>query len=139
MADAIYPKYKEALLSGAADVALDSSTVKVSLIDANTDVYSSTDQYYSDLDANCVIGSAELANTSVTNGVFNADPVEVPLSSDSDIGNTDIEALLLWIDTGNTETSRLVAWLDDSIVGIPFTPADGFVDVSWNDSGIFRL
>ena len=134
MTDAIYPKYKEALLSRAADVALDSETVKVSLVDTDILSYSSLDQYYSDLDANGVIGTATLANVDVTNGVLDADDVSIVPDS-----NTESEALLLWIDTANTETSRLVAWLDDSVTGLPITPNGSNVEITWNASGIFQL
>lgn len=137
MADAIYPKYKEALLSGAADVALDTSNVVVSLVDRQVTPFSVTDQYFSDLNENGVDGANQLSNTSVTDGVFKADPVEVEITS-----NTESEAILLWINTGNTETSRLVAWLDESVIGLPIIPEfpnDAFIDITWNESGIFKL
>lgn len=133
MANAIYPKYKEALLSGATNVALDSETVKISLIDSDVTSYSSLDQFYSDLNEDGIIGTATLANTSVENGVFDADDISIVA------GNTESEALLLWIDTANTETSRLVAWLDDSITGLPIIPNGSNVDITWNNSGIFKL
>ena len=133
MADAIYPKYKEALLSGAADVALDSETVKVSLVDTDQLSYSSLDEYYSDLFANGIIGSATLENVTVTNGVLDADDVNITA------GNTESEALLIWIDTANTETSRLVAWLDESVTGLPILPNGSNVEITWNESGIFQL
>ena len=103
MSNEIYPKYKESLLSGDTDVALDSETAKISLIDSDVTPFSSLDQYYSDLDEDGVIGTATLSNTSVANGVFSADDVSIVA------GNTESEALLLWIGTPNTETSRLVA------------------------------
>jgi len=134
MTDAIYPKYKEALLSGATDVALDSSNVVVSLVDGDVQTFSITDEYYSDLDANSIIGEASLSNKSVNNGLFDADPVEIQITS-----NNSAEALLLWINTGSTDTSRLVAWLDDSVVGLPTPPDDPFVDINWNELGIFKL
>jgi len=134
MTDAIYPKYKEALLAGATDVALDSSNVVVSLVDSDVQMFSISDEYYSDLNANSIIGSAELLNKTVDNGLFDADDVTVETSS-----NISAESLLIWINTGNTETSRLVAWLDDSVVGLPTPPDDQFVDISWNELGIFKL
>lgn len=134
MADAIYPKYKEALLSGAADVALDSSNVVVSLVDGDTEFFSSSHEYYSDLNASAIVGTEPLTNKSVLNGVFDADTLQIQNTS-----NTSAEALLIWINTGNNATSRLVAWLDDSIVGLPTPADDPFVDVSWNSLGIFKL
>lgn len=132
MANAIYDKYKESLLSGAANVALDSETVKISLIDTAEETYNSTDQFYSDV-AN-VVSSATLANVSITNGVLNADDVTfVDLTGES------AEALLIWIDTGNTETSHLVAWMDTNIDGLPITPDGSNVDITWSTDGIFKL
>jgi hypothetical protein len=134
MTDLIYPKYKEALLSGASDISLDTETVKVSLLDTDVQAQSNTDQFYSDINENAEIGTVVLANTSVSNGVFSADDVSIVPES-----NTESEALLLWIDTANTETSRLVAWLDDSVTGLPITPNGSNVDITWNQSGIFQL
>lgn len=131
--NAIYPKYKEALLSGAADVALDSETVKVSLIDKDETPFSSSDEYYSDLNEIGVIGTATLTTKSVENGVFGAADVSMAAS------NVESEALLLWIDTANAETSRLVAWLEDSVTGLPITPDGSSVNITWNESGIFQL
>lgn len=131
--NAIYPKYKEALLSGAADVALDSETVKVSLIDKDETPFSSSDEYYSDLNEIGVIGTATLTTKSVENGVFGAADVSMAAS------NVESEALLLWIDTANAETSRLVAWLEDSVTGLPITPDGSNVNITWNESGIFQL
>jgi len=130
----IYPKYKEALLSGASDVALDTETVKVSLIDTDIQPQSNSDQYYSDLNESAEIGTVTLANTSVSNGVFSADDVSIVPES-----NVESEALLFWIDTANTETSRLIAWLDDSVTGLPIIPNGSNVDITWNESGIFKL
>lgn len=132
--DLIYPLYKEALLSGADDVALDSSNVVISLIDTDVISHSNTDQFYSDLDANGVIGSASLENVTVANGTFNADDISIVPES-----NTESEALLIWINTANTETSRLVAWLQDSVTGLPIIPNGSNVEITWNASGIFRL
>lgn len=131
--DVIYPKYKEALLSGDTNIALDSETVKVSLVDTDQLSYSSLDQYYSDLFANGIIGSATLTNVTVTDGVLDGNNITIAA------GNTESEALLIWIDTGNTETSRLVAWLQDSVTGLPIIPDGSNVEITWNESGIFQL
>ena len=137
MANAIYPDYKEALLSGSTDTALTSGTVKVSLIDTGVagGTYDPTDTMYSDIPAASVISTVTLASKTVTDGIFDADDIaflSVPAGDPC-------EALLFWIDTGVTTTSRLVAWLDTGITGFPITPSGGNIDVTWNASGIFRL
>jgi len=137
MANAIYDKYKEALLKGDADVALDDGNFKVVLLNTDNEPYMSTDQFYSDVSslANTVTATATLANVSLTNGVLNCDDVDFGPVADS----TECEALLFYIDTGNTVTSRLVAYMDTNIDGLPITPDGSNVEITWSTSGIFKL
>ena len=138
MANAIYDKYKEALLKGDSDVALNDGNLKVVLLNTDNEAYQSTDQFYSDVStlANTVTATATLANVSLTNGVLNCDDVDFGVVEDI----TQCEALLFYIDTGNTVTSRLVAYMDTNIDGLPITP-DGTsnVEITWSTSGIFKL
>lgn len=138
MANAIYDKYKEALLKGDSDVALDDGNLKVVLLNTDNEAYQSTDQFYSDVStlANTVTATATLTNVSLTNGVLNCDDVDFGVVEDI----TQCEALLFYIDTGNTVTSRLVAYMDTNIDGLPITP-DGTsnVEITWSTSGIFKL
>ena len=128
MANAIYDKYKEALISGGLAVALNSGNLKVSLVDSDVTSFGSTDEFYADL--NSVTGIV------ATNGVLDADDVVFESVADT---TPQSEALLFWIDTGNTATSRLVAWLDTNIDGFPITPDGSNVDITWSTSGIFKL
>lgn len=133
MANAIYPKYKEALLSGSTDINLSGLTVKVALIDAGTYTYSSAHQFYSSVSG--VVGTPQtLTSKSVTNGVFGAADVTFT----SVIGSS-AEALLIYIDTGTASTSRLVAYIDTGVTGLPVTPNGGNISITWNASGIFAL
>lgn len=137
MANAIYDKYKEQIMSTAADTNLLTETVKVSLINSDVTNFSSADEFYSDLNSTVgVIATATLANKSVTNGVLNADDIVFPSVANT---NPESEALLFWIDTGVTTTSRLVCWLDTNITGFPITPDGSNVDITWSTSGIFKL
>ena len=140
MANAIYPKYKEALLTGDSNISLSSGTVKISLVDADTTAYSSLNQFYSDLDANGVITTVSMSNKTVTNGVFDADDVTfTSVSANTSLTDGIGDSLLIWIDTSDENTSRLVAWLDTNISGLPITPDGSNVDITWNSSGIFQL
>lgn len=134
MANAIYPKYKEALLSAANNVSLVDGTVKVSLIDNEEIVYNSSIEFYSELNETGVIATATVANTSVTNGLFNGDDVTF-----TTVTGDQSEAILFWIDTGDANTSRVVAYLDTGISGLPITPNGSDIDIQWNVSGIFQL
>jgi len=140
MANAIYPKYKEALLTGDSNISLSSGTVKISLVDADTTAYSSLNQFYSDLDANGIITTVSMSNKTVTAGVFDADDVTfTSVTANTSLTDGIGDSLLIWIDTTDENTSRLVAWLDTNISGLPITPDGSNVDITWNASGIFQL
>lgn len=133
MANAIYPLYKQALLDGDANVDLNDGTVKVALVDTGTYTYSAAHQFLSSLSG--VVGTAQtIANTTVTNGLFDGDDVTFTAVT----GNT-VEALVIYIDTGNAATSRLVAYIDTGVTGLPVTPNGGNITVQWSPSGIFQL
>ena len=133
MANAIYPKYKEALLDGSSNIDINDGTVKVALVDTGTYTYSAAHDFYDDLSG--VVGTPQtIANTTVTNGLFDGDDVTFTAVS----GNS-VEALVIYIDTGSAATSRLVAYIDTGVTGLPVTPNGGDISISWNASGIFQL
>lgn len=133
MANAVYPLYKQALLDAAANVDLNDGTVKVALIDTGTYTYNAAHEFYSSVSG--VVGTPQtIANTTVTNGLFDGDNVTFTAVT----GNS-AEALLIYIDTGTAGTSRLVAWIDTSVTGLPVTPNGGDISITWNASGIFQL
>lgn len=130
----IYPKYKEALLDGSANIDLNDLTVKVALLQA-TESYASADDFLDDITAGAVIGTAQtLANTTVANGLFDADNVTFTA-----VSGAQVVTLLIYIDTGTPSTSRLVAWIDTGVTGLPVTPNGGDITITWNASGIFQL
>jgi hypothetical protein len=133
MANAIYPKFKEALLDALADVDLNDGTVKVALVDTDTYTYSAAHDFLDDLSG--VVGTAQtIGNTTVTGGVFDGDNVTFTA-----VSGAEVEALVIYIDTGNSSTSRLVAYIDTGQTGLPVTPNGGDIQVQWNASGIFAL
>lgn len=135
MANAIYPKYKQALLDASANVDLNDGTVKVALIDTGAYTYSAANEFYSDVAGAAVIGTPQtINNTTVTDGLFDGDNVTF-----SAVTGNSIEALLIYIDTGSAATSRLVAYLDTNVTGLPVTPNGGDIVITWNASGIFQL
>lgn len=133
MANAIYPKYKEALLGGLSNIDLDGGTVKAALIDTGTYTYNTAHDFYNDLSG--VVGTpATIANTTVTGGLFDGDDVTF-----TTVSGSSAEAIVIYIDTGNTATSRLVAYIDTGVTGLPITPSGGNIAITWNGSGIFQL
>jgi Cu/Ag efflux protein CusF len=134
MANAVYPKFKEALIDGASNVDLNDATVKAVLIDTNDVTYNAAHDFYDDVSAGAVGTPQTIANTTVTNGLFDGDNVTfTALSGDP------CEAILIFIDTGTPATSRLVAWLDTGVTGLPVTPNSGDVTITWNASGIIQF
>jgi len=135
MANAIYPKYKQALLTGDTNIDIESGTVKVALVDTGTYTYNAAHDFYDDVSAGVVGTPQTLATNTVTSGLFDSatNPTFTAVS-----GAT-CEALIIYIDTGVAGTSRLVAYLDTSVTGLPVTPNGGDISITWNASGIFQL
>lgn len=132
MANAIYPKWKEAIAQSSANSSL-TGTVKVALVDAGTYTYNSSHEFLSSLSG--VVGTAQTIGTKTyTNGVFDGDNVTFTA-----VSGASCEALVIYIDTGVAGTSRLVAYLDTGFTGLPVTPNGGDITVTWNASGIFAL
>jgi hypothetical protein len=130
----IYPKYKEAILDSLTNADLNDNTVKVALLQA-TETYNAADDFLDDITAGAVIGTAQtLNNTTVTNGLFDADDVTFTA-----VSGAQVVTLLIYIDTGTPSTSRLVAWIDTGVTGLPVTPNGGNISITWNASGIFQL
>lgn len=139
MANALYPKWKEALLQFSTNNNLSAGTVKVALVDTGVYTYNSADQFYdagtsSDVQS-ATVGTPQTATSKTfTNGVF--DSADATFTAVT--GNT-AEALVIYIDTGTATTSPLVAYIDTGVTGLPVTPNGGDITVTWNASGIFAL
>ena len=132
MANLIYPKAKEAFLSGSID--LSSDTIKCILIDTDDYTYNAADDYLNDVPAGARVGTAQtLASKTVTNGVFDAADVTF-----STVTGDQSEAVLIYKDTGVEATSNLIALLDTAQNGLPITPNGGDIDVAW-DSGASKI
>jgi hypothetical protein len=136
MANAVYSKYKEALLKGSANIDVDVGTVKAALVDTGTYTFSDAHEFLSSLSG--VVGTAQtIANTTVgvvAAAVFDGDNVTY-----SAVSGATAEAIVIYIDTGVAGTSRLVAYIDTGVTGLPVTPNGGDISIAWNASGIFKL
>lgn len=135
MANAIYPKYKQACISGGANTNLSAGTVKVMVIDTADEVYNAADEFLSDITgAGIVATSPALTTKTVTNGVFDADDPTI-----TGVTGDQAEALIFFVDTGVAGTSRLIAFLDTGWTGLPVTPNGSDITLQFNASGIFAL
>ncbi len=137
MANAIYPKYKEALLGGAANSAITGSGATglfVALVDTGTYTYSAAHEFYSSLSG--VVGTdQEITSPTLTNGVVDGGDVTYTAVS----GNS-VEALVIYRkNAGANTTWRLVAYIDTGQTGLPVTPNGGNIAITWNASGILAL
>jgi hypothetical protein len=133
MANALYPKAKEAFLNGA--INMSSNTIVIALIDTGVYSYSTSHQYRSDVGNSAVIASTSLSNKTITNGVFDADDATF-----SSVTGANCEALLIFQDTGVQSTSRLIAYID-SATGLPILPNGGDITVAFSGGSnkIFSL
>lgn len=140
MANAIYPKWKAALLQNSADSDLDGSGttgVYAALYDVGAGgAYDAADEFYTDLSAGIVGTPVEIGATkSYTNGVF--DGADVTFTS---VTGAQCEAIVIYrSNAGASSTHRLIAYIDTSVTGLPVTPNGGNISVAWNASGIFAL
>lgn len=133
MANALYPKWKEAIIQASSNSSL-TGTLKVALVDTGTYTYSSSHEFLSSLSG--VGGTAQtIGSKTYTNGVL--DGADVTFSTVA--GTVTYEALVLYLDTGVAGTSRLVAYIDTGVSGLPITSNGGDIGVSWNGTGIFAL
>lgn len=130
MANALYPKAKEAFLN--ADIDLDADTITIALIDTGNYTYSATDQYRSDISDDAVISATNLSNKTTANGVFDADDATF-----TSVTGANCEALILYQNTGTNSTSRLIAYID-SATGLPIVPNGGDITVAFS-SGSNRI
>lgn len=134
MASVWFPKFKEALLTGAANSNPSTGNVKVVLIDVGDYTYSAAHEFLSDVPAGArVATSANLTNKTFVNGVFDADD-----TSFTAVTGDQSEALIIYIDTGSAATSRLMLYIDSASSGLPVTPNSGNINVSF-DNGANKI
>lgn len=139
MANAVYPKFKQSILTEAdASNGLDSSSGTtapyVALVDTDTYTYSSSHQFYSSLSG--IVGTDQQITTpTVSNGTFDGDDVTFTA-----VSGASVEALVIYRkNAGANTTWRLVLFEDTGVTGLPVTPNGGNIVVTWNASGIFTI
>jgi hypothetical protein len=139
MANALYPKWKEAIQQATANSALNGSGttgVYAVLVDTGTYTYSAAHEFYSSLSG--IAGSAEqeITTKTFTNGTFDGADITFPSVT---AGNS-IEAIVLFVkNAGANTTWRLLGFIDTGVTGLPVTPNGGNISVTWNASGIYTL
>lgn len=137
MANAIFPKYKEALLGGAANSAITgsgSTGLYVALVDTGTYTYSAAHEFYSSLSG--VVGTdQEIGSPTLTNGTVDGGNVTFTA-----VSGATVEALVIYRkNAGANTTWRLVAYIDTGQTGLPVTPNGGDISITFDAAGIFTL
>jgi len=121
-ANKVYPKFKQAMVSGGANVDLIAGRVKMALIDTAAYSYAAGHEFLSDIPAAARIAISldleskaisDLAAFQTGNGRF-----------DGVIGAAG-RAIVLFVDTGFPNSSRLVMFEDTWVPGLPVTPPAG--------------
>lgn len=134
MSSSLYPLWKQSLLAGDANAALD-ATVAFVLVDTATYTFDAADQFYSDLSGIAQASGSDavttIANKSFTNGVFDTSD-DVSTTAALDATATTYEAIVVFVDTGVAGTSRLVAYIDGFTA---VAPNGGTVGINWDDGG----
>jgi len=142
MASAIYPLYKEAVLSAAPNSSLNQGDATngpyCSLIDEGTYTYSTAHQFYSSAVASAVgtANGVQLTTPTVAAGTFDA--ADITFTA---VTGVSVEALIIYRHNSGANTTWLLVSLleSDYITGLPVQPNGGDILITWHASGIFTL
>lgn len=135
MANVLYPKAKEDFLAGSLNMS--SNTITIALVDTGVYTYSAAHEDRADIPNTAIVAEANLANKTVTAGVFDADD-----STFTTVAGANCEALILFhqdVQAGNA-ASRLIAYIDTA-TGLPILPNGGDITIRFSSgaSKIFAL
>lgn len=138
MANAIYPKFKEAILQASANSSMGGSGttgVYCALVDTGVYTYNSAHDFYDDLSTSVVGTPVEIGSKTFTNGTF--DGADITFTT---VSGASVEALVTYVkNAGANSTWRLIHYVDTGATGLPVTPNGGDISVTWNASGIFLI
>jgi hypothetical protein len=138
MTNAVYPKYKQSLLTEAdTNKSLNLTGTNsgfVALVDLGTYTYSASHQYYSSLSG--IVGTdQEITTPTVVNGLYDGDDATF-----SAVTGASVEALIFYRkNSGANSTWRLFLFEDTSVTGLPVTPNGGDIVITFNVSGIVQF
>lgn len=132
MANFLYAGAKTRMLTGAFDWTSD--PVVAILVAAGQYTPSIHHATLLDLPASARVAvSNVLTGKTVTGNVVDADDYLFAF-----VSGPPCSGVILAINTGTDATSSLICWLDDAVVGIPYTPVDAPVQLTWND-GLYKI
>lgn len=131
MANALYSKGKEKILSAA--INFPSDTIKVALVKNTYPQNLATDEFLTSISAYVVGTPATLTTKSVAAGVFDAADATFPAVASGDT----LEGVVIYKDTGVAGTSALIAYVD-TITGFPLATNGSDLTIQWSN-GVYRI
>lgn len=130
MADALYPKFLEALLNKEHD--LNTDTIKAVLVNTTTDyTYGAAHDELVDVTTYSGVTAQTITTPTITDGTFNGD--DVTFSAVAIDGSKDVEAVVIYNDS--TVGDKLIAYYDNFTA---ITPNGGDITVTFG-ANIFSL
>lgn len=131
MANALYAKGKEKILSAAINFATD--TIKVALVKNTYAQNLTTDEFLSGIAAHVIGADQTLGSKAVTLGAFDAGDATWTAVASGDTA----KCVVIYKDTGVAGTSPLIAYID-TITGFPMATNGGDITVQW-DNGAYKI
>jgi hypothetical protein len=134
MANALYGKGKEKLLTAAINISSD--TIKAALVSSAYTPDLAAHEFYTSISGSVLNTPQTLASKTITLGVVDAaDILYTAVTS----GAT-AKAVVIYKDTGTGSTSALLAYID-TITGFPLATNGGDVTITWDNGAnkIFAL
>lgn len=133
MANALYGKGKEKLLSSTNAISVDTDTLKAALVSSSYTPALTTHEWFTSISA-YVLGTPQtLSSKTLTLGVFDAADVTYAAVT----AGATARYVAIYKDTGVAGTSPLLA-LIDTITGFPLATNGGDVTIQW-DSGTYKI
>lgn len=144
MANAYYTKFKQALL--AADIDMETDTIRAQLVDTGGYAYSGAHQFLSSVPAAARIGDpVTLSAKTIADGVFDAaDTVFAAVPAGTGSASA-IEALVIYKEGTSAAASPLIGYVDEVVdeqgnpIPMSITPNGADITVRWPANGIFAL
>jgi hypothetical protein len=135
MANSLYTKAKQGLISGNID--LDTDDIRAVLVDgADYTPNLATHEFLSSIPAGARVAvSGALQNKTVTDGVFDADDIVIAA-----VSGDQFEYIVLYKHTGSDATARFI-YLIDTATGLPCTPNGSDITLAFDNgtNKIFKL
>ena len=131
MANALYSKGKEKILSAAGNFVTD--TIKVMLVKNTYPQNLASDEFLSSVEAYRLNTDQTLAAKSVASGAFDAGDATFAAVTAGDTS----EGVVIYKDTGSAATSPLIAYID-LITGFPLATNGGDITIQW-DNGAYKI